>query len=202
MNDLVLITFTILLPLTPAYILYKALPAETSVTGPFQGLNIQLSGAFAGYFLLVLVIIGFISSRPKPREARYEVWKVTGNMNLDKSWTAVEREKLQFLVVPGKPEIERNGDFQMLVASEVCEDGKLKFPKVLIQRDGYETATINLDGGVEGSYGQLRQEVTKNFLTRDLQVKTQIELRPEMIPYNGDNAQSAQPAKQQTGGQP
>jgi hypothetical protein len=48
-----------LIPLIPAYILYKTLPAETSVSGPFQGLKINLSGAFGGYFLLVLIAFAF-----------------------------------------------------------------------------------------------------------------------------------------------
>ena len=48
-----------LVPLIPAYILYKTLPAETSVKGPFQGLKINLSGAFGGYFLLVLIAFAF-----------------------------------------------------------------------------------------------------------------------------------------------
>ncbi|MDB5207839.1 MAG: hypothetical protein JWR72_2914 [Flavisolibacter sp.] len=44
------------LPVIPAYILYKFLPAsDTDVSGPYQGLSIKLKGAFAGYFLLVIV---------------------------------------------------------------------------------------------------------------------------------------------------
>lgn len=46
----------LLLPVIPAYILYKFLPAsETDVSGPYQGLSLKLKGAFAGYFLLVIV---------------------------------------------------------------------------------------------------------------------------------------------------
>ncbi|MBC7746146.1 MAG: hypothetical protein H7096_13705 [Flavobacterium sp.] len=48
-----------LVPLIPAYILYKTLPAETSVSGPFEGLKVNLSGAFGGYFLLVLIAFAF-----------------------------------------------------------------------------------------------------------------------------------------------
>ena len=51
----------LLLPLFPAYILYKNLPSETVVKGPFKGLNIQLTGSFGGYFLLVLFSSGFLS---------------------------------------------------------------------------------------------------------------------------------------------
>jgi hypothetical protein len=44
------------LPVIPAYVLYKFLPAsDTDVSGPYKGLSLKLKGAFAGYFLLVLV---------------------------------------------------------------------------------------------------------------------------------------------------
>lgn len=46
----------LLLPLIPAYVIYKFLPeSDTDVSGPYQGLSLKLKGAFAGYFLLVLV---------------------------------------------------------------------------------------------------------------------------------------------------
>jgi hypothetical protein len=46
----------LLVPLIPAFIIYKFLPAsDTDVSGPYQGLSLKLKGAFAGYFLLVIV---------------------------------------------------------------------------------------------------------------------------------------------------
>src|SRR5258705_5318010 len=53
-----LLAAILLLPLIPAFILYKFLPSKTNVSGPFKGLNLKLTGAFAGYFLLVLTAIG------------------------------------------------------------------------------------------------------------------------------------------------
>jgi len=49
MNDILLISFAILLPLTPA--LYKGPSSQHESWWSIQGLNIQLWGAFAGYFL-------------------------------------------------------------------------------------------------------------------------------------------------------
>lgn len=46
----------LILPLIPAFIIYKFLPAsDTDVSGPYKGLSLKLKGAFAGYFLLVIV---------------------------------------------------------------------------------------------------------------------------------------------------
>ena len=60
MNNLFLLALTtiLLLPLIPAFLLYKFLPSKTNVSGPFKGLNIKLTGAFGGYFLLVLTSLG------------------------------------------------------------------------------------------------------------------------------------------------
>src|SRR5256885_13971987 len=57
-NFIYLLTAMLLLPLIPAFLLYKFLPSKTSVSGPFKGLNLKLTGAFGGYFLLVLTAIG------------------------------------------------------------------------------------------------------------------------------------------------
>lgn len=49
----------LIIPIIPAYILYKFLPAsDTDVSGPFKGLTLKMKGAFAGYFLLVLIALG------------------------------------------------------------------------------------------------------------------------------------------------
>ena len=55
---LYVLTAVLLLPLIPAFLLYKFLPSKTNVSGPFKGLNLKLTGAFGGYFLLVLTAIG------------------------------------------------------------------------------------------------------------------------------------------------
>jgi len=61
MNITILVVLIVIMPIIPAYILYKSLPARTTVSGPFKGLNIQLTGAFGGYFVVVLLIAGFIT---------------------------------------------------------------------------------------------------------------------------------------------
>lgn len=49
----------LLLPLIPAFVIYTKLPVgkgeDVNVSGPFSGLTLKLKGAFAAYFLLVIV---------------------------------------------------------------------------------------------------------------------------------------------------
>src|SRR5579863_6081769 len=71
----------ILLPILPAYILFAALPSRADVTGPFHGLEIKLGGAFAGYFLLVVLVIADlprIRSVIEPETS--QVWTVEGRL--------------------------------------------------------------------------------------------------------------------------
>ncbi|HUC82924.1 MAG TPA: hypothetical protein VMR70_18595 [Flavisolibacter sp.] len=57
-NFFLVLAVILLLPLIPAFLIYKFLPAsDTDVSGPYQGLSLKLKGAFAGYFLLVVVAL-------------------------------------------------------------------------------------------------------------------------------------------------
>ncbi len=66
---LFLLAALLLVPLVPAYILYKNLPSKTSVKGPFKGLNIQLTGSFGGYFLLVFFSSGLLYALQEAQQA-------------------------------------------------------------------------------------------------------------------------------------
>jgi hypothetical protein len=70
--------FVILLPIIPAFILFKALPKDTAnVNGKLQGLEIKLGGSFAGYFAVVLLIVAYHTVLlPSP----VQVWVVTGEV--------------------------------------------------------------------------------------------------------------------------
>ena len=86
--NLIYIAAAVLLPLIPAYVLYKTLPVGANYGGPLGSMKIKLSGAFAGYFALVIIVFGFLYSRPKSCPAvepcpacpkqRYTVYTVRG----------------------------------------------------------------------------------------------------------------------------
>src|SRR5438128_4742058 len=55
-NFFLILAAILIIPVIPAFIIYKFLPSsDTDVSGPYQGLSLKLKGAFAGYFLLVIV---------------------------------------------------------------------------------------------------------------------------------------------------
>jgi len=61
-NTLMTIAGVLIIPLIPAFVIYKFLPSKTVVKGPFKGLHVNLTGAFSGYFLLVIISLGFTYS--------------------------------------------------------------------------------------------------------------------------------------------
>lgn len=100
----------LLIPLLPAYIIYSFLPSKTAVTGPFKGLHINLTGAFGGYFLLVIISVGLfyylinnslskelaeanakidrmndqltrLTSEVTKEKGRYQKWKMVGKLD-------------------------------------------------------------------------------------------------------------------------
>lgn len=116
--DLISLLFAVLVvPVIPAFLVYKALPSRTTVQGPFKGLNIRLTGAFAGYFLLVLIAGGIsidyykglqktISQGPK-----LEIWKVEGTMETEGLQGAIERGAFSGALIPtffSATHVERN----------------------------------------------------------------------------------------------
>jgi hypothetical protein len=89
---LYILAAVLLLPLVPAFLLYKFLPSRTSVGGPFKELNIKLTGAFGGYFLLVITAIGVFFPLLKNEQAKLieqqneKIEELENTMNSRQQW--------------------------------------------------------------------------------------------------------------------
>jgi len=143
MNITILVVLIVIVPIIPAYILYKSLPARTTVSGPFKGLNIQLTGAFGGYFVVVLLIAGFITGymhmKQKDVGSNYELWTIEGNIKLEGEKVV---QGIIFTIKPPRQDTSPNGHF---VIERVPLPKELAVrPDLIIQKAGYETETVNL----------------------------------------------------------
>jgi hypothetical protein len=143
-----------LLPLIPAFLLYKFLPSKSTASGPFKGLNIKLSGAFAGYFILLLFASGIAFPLLK-NEQQTKIDELTAELNQLKG--SVQEWKMIGSVSSSIPEQTKlfydeehvsfasTGDFDVKLYCDV-EDGKPKLPKALCffnKADGYKVININ-----------------------------------------------------------
>ena len=177
-DELVLIAFAILIPITPAYILYKALPSDAKVAGPFKGLNIRLSGAFGGYFLLVLLIFGFHYSQPNNQ---YEVWEVRGQIKTDNG--AALESKVAFSLLPPNINVHPDGQFTLLIATMPGINGQLKFPQLHIEHPDYQTVDIDLNES-EPSYGQEKCHISKSRSDKALKLDKVVVLEKRRSDYD------------------
>jgi hypothetical protein len=74
----------VLLPLVPAVLIYLIFPrTETSLAGPFKGLTIRSSGAFAAYFLVLLATLPLLNRQNNNLETLLRpTWVITGHISL------------------------------------------------------------------------------------------------------------------------
>jgi hypothetical protein len=154
---LTVLSAVLLLPLIPAFLLYRFLPSKTSVAGPFKGLSVKLTGAFGGYFLLVLISTGLFFPILKNDQAK-QVKALQEKLDaLNTANASTENWKLHGVVVSSSPKetnlffdkqgasFEPTGEF---VLNFNCEknNGKAALPKsvcVFNRTDGYKVVNLS-----------------------------------------------------------
>lgn len=153
-NDLTYIAAVVLIPLIPAFLLYKYLRSgRTSVGGPFKGLDIKLSGAFAGYFLMVLVVSSFviflIRQKPIPPAYQYEVYTVQGQVDLQATDSSEKLDYSRFMLSlqPPPSAVKTDGTFSFEIPVKRGQVGEPEFPDLLVgyNEPNFELRTVHLD---------------------------------------------------------
>lgn len=159
----------LLLPLIPAYIIYKFLPeSETNVEGPYKKLNLKLKGAFAGYFLLVLLSLGLqyvVMTSKEGKKIEQLMQSISDSSQLmhayrsqiEASKNPVIDWKIKGIVSPGEKEGTRfffddgttsknpDGSFELIKRS-IAAQGKANPPKWICVYNpvtGYQVISLN-----------------------------------------------------------
>lgn len=149
----------LLLPLIPAFLLYKFLPSKTNVSGPFKGLNLKLTGAFGGYFLLVVTAIGVFFPLLKNEQSRVieqqdeKIKQLENTISDRQQWTmkgnivsTSPKQTKAFFDESGTSFYE-TGEFAMNFYTEL-QQGKAVLPKALCiynKDDGYKVLNLSRD---------------------------------------------------------
>lgn len=175
MLHLAYVAAVILIPVVPAYLLYKYLPpGQAEVGGPFKGLDIKLSGAFAGYFLVLLIasslLVFLIKTEPVagapcplPPANRYEVYTVSGKIDLRKS--NLKSDRLILSLDPKEQIVLPNGTFRFDIPVKPGQGGKLDFPSLLISstEEDVENKPISLKPGADPEYDLVYDDTAKTI---------------------------------------
>lgn len=138
---LVRLVLLIVLPIIPAYLLFKILPSSANLEGPLKGMELKLGGAFAGYFALVLlVLVEWNKIFPPPK---FDVWEVTGQINYDTS----PPEPLasdDIRMAPPSLQPLGGGTFRIYFYTMPGPAGQFDFPKLTLGHSGFRSVTIDL----------------------------------------------------------
>jgi hypothetical protein len=194
----------LLIPLLPAFILYRFLPSKTAVKGPFKGLTINLTGAFGGYFLLVLIAIGLtravfnndltdqlrtaenkinslndkigdLNSVIVKEKGKYHQWKMTGQLD------SRSPERTKIFVDEENISINALGKFKATLFIKSDENNKINLPDAVCffnQAEGY--SVIDLSRKEKAAIDTLaneikiRDKIKLNIPVRYVNSKTEI----------------------------
>ena len=136
----------LLLPMLPAFLLFKLLPSNAVVTGPLAGLNVNLGGAFGGYvalavfFTTIAVQVNLINPTP--------VWHVRGSLQFDPP--EGDPQVSAVLLPPAKPfkvAVDKTFDF------DIPMPDRAPFPHFYFTANGYVGERVYLsDAGRIGNY--------------------------------------------------
>ena len=151
--------FVILLPIIPAFILFKALPATGSVGGKLQGLEIKLSGAFAGYFAVVLLII---MNHAVLMPVQYQPWTVTGQVQDEDGQYVDPLAYANIWFEPNPLTPISPGKFSLTFYSSPATSGIN--PTLSISQNEYQTVCYSLDPSMPVTPGCLPVTVTGNTI--------------------------------------
>lgn len=152
----------ILLPIVPAYILFKALPSTGSVDGKLQGMEIKLGGAFAGYFAVVLLIV---ANQKALIPAQYKQWTVTGQV-MDENGHPIDPLAYKNISLQPNPLMPISpGTFALTFYSSSATQGTS--PTLSISQDDYQTVCYSLDKSLPKAPG-CSSEVTVSGNTIDV----------------------------------
>jgi len=177
LGDLTYIVVVVLVPLIPAFLLYRFLPeGATDVNGPFKGLTIKLSGSFAGYFLVLLtatsLLVFLIKTKPSPPPCpacppppanRYDVYTVTGKVDLDRS--GLNSSQVTLSLLPPLVNWGDEGDFSFDIPVRPGQSGDLNFPKLQLKSDvsGGGKQTIDLQATTGDGFRIVRNDGAKTI---------------------------------------
>ena len=158
----------LLLPVIPAYLLFATLPGHAAVRGPLKGFKINLSGAFAGYFAILLLLLAFPSVwKPGPASG-IRRWVVRGRIVNPDGSPVQPLDPKNVTLSPPTLEVGSDGNFTVSFAATPTEDGEgVVFPDLVVAADGCKPQTIHLGPNYwTGLAAEVRQERERTHVIR------------------------------------
>jgi hypothetical protein len=149
---LMLLVIAVLLPILPAFILFKYVKSDGQFSGPLAvftdkldpNLHVKFAGAFAGYFAVFFVLMGALNWHNKDNKP-YELWTIKGKVLIGRDGREPgENSKIIAITLPPRPEVKTDGSF-LITDVPLYKDGSSE-PSLHMQLgDRYETVQLGND---------------------------------------------------------
>jgi hypothetical protein len=168
-----------LLPIIPALICFKVLKGKAVVSGPFKGFNLDLSGAFAGYFLLFIIPLKTMTSLIRPHENPYVVWKIKGAI-LDSTNVDISAVSNPSLTLIPSTQI-KNGEFNVDIIGTRLGKNQVQFPDISVAADRYVSTNLESLDYQEDQDAATKQYWEMDFANHVARLKSGFKLRLDPI---------------------
>ncbi len=147
-SNLLVLACVILLPIVPAYLLFKALSSTATVDGPLHGFKVRLGGAFGGYFSVVVLILS-MHNVLLPRPPAYQLWELNGQVT-DETGTGIQPlDPKDVELTPPTFRANPDGSFRLTFATAPTIDGGgVEFPNLIVSHPNFAPRTVPLDPSV------------------------------------------------------
>jgi len=182
-----------LLPLIPAYVLFATLKSQATVTGPFSGLKIQLGGAFAAYFLVLVAVSWGMGSAIDP--FHYHSWTIKGRVQAS-SGAKPNYTHINTYMRPPDFSVRRDGTFEFEVPVRELSNGQLRWPQLSMEMDGFEPGFVYLyEPANEPGFGAELIPEHYDRINRVIELRQPVMMRSksDSKPYDPIHAQSPTP---------
>jgi hypothetical protein len=141
-----LVPLMVLVPLIPAFVLFNTLKSSATTTAEeFYGFKVQLGGAFAGYFVLMLLLLYFFRPYLTPPASRV-VYQLQGQV-VDDKLQGVPVAPGNFALLPEQPMVstDTNGNFLVYFLVDPNNGNFRNFPKIEVSYHDFLPANLTLD---------------------------------------------------------
>ena len=136
-------TVTTLLPLVPAYLLFRALPSQAEISGPFKGMTVKLGGAFAAYFLVFFVLWSGLNVEVE--RFHYHTWTANGSVAFPNGGdAAVNKNDITCYMRPPELHVQGDGSFQFEIPVKEDINGAPEWPQLSMEIGGFIPAIVHL----------------------------------------------------------
>ena len=177
-------TFVVLVPLIPAFLLFKFFRSTARVSGPLQGFTVQLGGAFAGYIVVLLILRSLmlpVLKRLVPEDT-VALWTIEGRLQLEGQGASQDVRTVELLFQPpAPPQPAPDGRFEVPFVPFLAGRGAVS-TKLVVRRDPvFLPVTLHFEAD-SVSIGETKYALRVDSAGRKITILRTIVLRQVTVP--------------------